>query len=121
MDSKALDKALVALEKKKKELEALDYNNPKYDDLEEELHELEDKFQDEYGHYLEGVLQEVHDKICPDNDVLLPIAYLDEGVIVESDDYPGKEPKLSLVSSPPRIVLKVDKNTTKVVWGNALG
>ena len=118
MDIKALEKALVGLEKKKSELDGLDYNNPKYDDLEEELHDLEDTFQDEFGQSLEAILQEVHDKVCPDNDVLLPIAYLGDGVLVESDDYPGKETKLSLVSGPPRIILSIGKDNKQVVWGS---
>ena len=116
MDIKALDKALQALQKKRKELSSLDYNNPKYDDIEEELHDMEDDFQDEYGEYVEKALQDVHDKFCPDNDVLLPIAYMGDGVLVEADKYPGKEVKLSLVAGPPRIVLSVGKDKQEVVW-----
>lgn len=116
MDIKALDKALLALEKKRKELAALDYNNPKYDDIEEQLHDMEDEFQDEYGEYVEHALQDVHDKFCPDSDVLLPIAYMGDGVLVEADQYPGKEVKLTLVANPPRIVLSVGKDKQEVVW-----
>jgi hypothetical protein len=66
MDVKALDQALVNIVKKREELSKIDYNNPKYDDLEEELHDLEDDFQDEYGNFLEQALQTVHDQYCPD-------------------------------------------------------
>lgn len=115
MDIKALDNDLQAIEKKQAELAKLDYNNPKYDDIEEELHDMEDDFQDKYGDYLESALQDVHDQLCPDNDVLLPIAYVGKGVIVEVDKYPGKDTKLSLVSDPTRIILTVGK-TEEVVW-----
>ncbi len=60
-----------------------------------------------FGEYLEEVLQEVHDKLSPDTDVLFPTAYLAktytvspknefsvstaEGVFVEVDSMPGKK------------------------------
>src|SRR5277367_2985962 len=59
MDLKALDKALQDIARKRNELSKIDYNNPKYDVLEEELHDAEDTFQAKYGEYLEGALQEV--------------------------------------------------------------
>jgi len=118
MDIKALDKALLEIIKKREELGKIDYNNPKYDDLEEQLHDLEDDFQDEYGEYLEEVLQDVHDEICPDNDVLMPIAYLGKGVYVEVEKYPGKETKLVLEANPPRIVLSISKDKQELVWSS---
>ena len=116
MDIKKLDKALLELAKKRAELESLDYSNPKYDDIEEQLHDLEDDFQDTYGDYMERVLQEVHDKHCPESDVLLPIAYMGDGVLVEADQYPGKEVKLTIAGGPPRILLSVGKNDQEIVW-----
>ncbi|MBX7127246.1 MAG: hypothetical protein K1X47_16240 [Cyclobacteriaceae bacterium] len=131
MDTKAVDKALVAIIAKRIELQKLDYNNPKYDELEEELHDLEDDFQDAYGDALEDILQDVHDEHCPDSDVLYPIAYLakqysidgnnysvtnTEGVFVESEKHAGKETKLVLVPSPLRIILNIGKDRQEVVW-----
>lgn len=116
MDLKALDQALQEIVKKREELSKLDYNNPKYDDLEEELHDLEDEFQDEYGEELEEALQNVHDQFCPENDVLLPIAYIGKGVPVEVDKYAGKDTKLVLTPGPTRIVLQVGKDKQEVVW-----
>src|SRR5690349_4103295 len=49
MDIKALDKALQEIAKRRMELSKIDYNNPKYDELEEQLHDLEDNLQDKYG------------------------------------------------------------------------
>ena len=41
MDIKALDKAIQQIAIRRNELKKIDYNNPKYDDLEEELHDLD--------------------------------------------------------------------------------
>ena len=132
MDLKALDKALQDIALRRNELKKIDYNNPKYDDLEEELHDLEDSMHVKYGAYLEEALQEVHDKYCPDTDVLFPTAYLaktyiisttnefsvatSEGVYVEVDSLPGKETKLVIVPNPLRIILNVGKEKQQVVW-----
>ena len=116
MDVKALDKALQEILKKREELAKLDYNNPKYDDLEEQLHDLEDEFQDEYGEDLEEALQNVHDDVCPDNDVLMPIAYLGKGVPVETDKYADKDTKLILLPGPTRIILEVGNDKQEVLW-----
>ncbi len=132
MDFKALDTALQQIIAKRNALQKIDYNNPQYDDLEEELHDLEDEFQDQYGDYMESILQEVHDEFCPDTDVLYPIAYIaksyivnsenefqlaqTEGVYVEVDRYPGKETKLAIVPNPTRVILNVGKEKQEVVW-----
>jgi hypothetical protein len=116
MDVKALDKALLEILKKREELSKIDYNNPKYDDLEEALHDLEDDFQEQYGEYLEEALQGVHDNVCPDNDVLMPIAYLGKGVPVEVDKLAGKDTKLILAPTPTRIVLAIGKDKQEVMW-----
>jgi hypothetical protein len=132
MNLKALDASLQEIVKKRVALQKIDYNNPKYDEIEEELHDAEDSFQDEFGDYLEEQFQDIHDEICPDTDVLHPIAYIaknytvsakneysvstSEGVYVEADKYPGKDTKLALVPSPLRVVLNVDKNNQLVVW-----
>ncbi len=132
MDVKALDKAIQEIALTRNELKKIDYNNPKYDDLEEKLHDMEDDFHVKFGDPLEEVLQDIHDKFCPDNDVLYPIAYLaksyevngkneftaapNEGVFVELDNYPGKESKLVIVPNPTRIVLNIGKDKQEVVW-----
>ena len=116
MNVKELDAELQEIQKTKAELSKLDYNDPKYDDLEEQLHDLEDNLQDKHGDYLEEVLQAVHDDLCPDNDVLLPIAYLGKGVPVETDKFPGKDTRLILLPGPPRIILTIGKEKQDVVW-----
>lgn len=137
MDIQALDKALTALVEKKNELAGLNYNDPRYDEAEEQLHDMEDDFQKKYGEYLEDALHVVHDDICPDNDVLLPIAYLadkytkvgekpdgsplwdtdmKQGVLVDVDDYPGKPARLVLVPNPTRLMLAVSGVGKEEVW-----
>ena len=132
MDLKELDKELQEIIKRRMELQKIDYNNPRYDDLEEELHDLEDGFHVKFGDYLEEVLQEVHDEHCPDTDVLYPIAYIgksyvindknefsvspNEGVYVEVDKLPGKDTKLVIVPNPPRVILNIGKDKQQVVW-----
>ncbi|MGI9541949.1 MAG: hypothetical protein ACR2MX_01745 [Cyclobacteriaceae bacterium] len=136
MDIKALNQALLSIAQKKNELIKIDYNDDAYDNVEEELHDLEDDFQEKYGDYLEDVLQDVHDELCPDNDVLLPIAYLakeyiispgdnnekvydvkaSEGVLVEVDDYPGQPTRLVLLPNPLRILLQINQEQRQEVW-----
>lgn len=134
MNIQALDKALVEIVEKKNTLSQLNYNDKDYDKVEEELHDLEDDFVEAYGEYLEDVLAEVHDELCPDNDVLLPIAYLankyvkkeengkltyhaaDGGVLVDVDEYPDKLTHLVLVPKPTRLMLQLGNNHEEQVW-----
>lgn len=132
MDTKALDQMMTAIAEKKFELGQLDYSNEKYDTVEEELHDLEDDLIEIFGESLEEVLYEVHDEYCPDNDVLLPTAYLakvylkkddgnfdistDQGVIVDVDDYPGKLSRLVFLPNPTRLVLMVEHELGVEVW-----
>ncbi|MGB3180961.1 MAG: hypothetical protein WBB45_06205 [Cyclobacteriaceae bacterium] len=132
MDIEALNSNLIKLVDLKIELSKIDYNQPEYDDKEEKLHDMEDDFLEEYGDYLEDALHTVHDEYCPDDDVLLPTAYLakqyikskegqydvkiSEGVPVEVDDYPDKLGRLVLLPNPVRLVLTVGKVHKEAVW-----
>jgi len=118
MDVKALNEALLEIVRKRDELSKVNYNDPTYDSLEELLHDLEDDFQDEYGEYLETALQQVHDEFCPDNDVLMPIGYLGQGIPVDVDKLPGKDTRLILAPNPTRIILSVNKDKQQVVWSS---
>lgn len=132
MDVKEMDRAILEIVSKRLELEKVDYNNPQYDDLEEQLHDLEDAFQVNHGEALESILQEVHDEWCPDSELLYPIAYLakhydvngnneyvvssQEGVYVEVEKLPGRETKLVIVPNPLRLILNIGKEKQQVVW-----
>lgn len=134
MKNEELEQALVALVEKKNQLATIDYNDPQYDDLEEEIHDQEDDLLEKYGDFLEDVLADVHDELCPDDDVLLPTAYLankyakkeeggivtyqaaEGGVIVDADEYPNQLTRLVLVPGPTRIMLQVGRQKEEEVW-----
>ena len=136
MDVEQLNTDLIELVSKRNLLSSLDYNDEAYDQVEEDLHDFEDEFLEKYEEYLEDAFQKVHEEHCPDNDVLLPIAYVakkyiektdgngnitygvgpNEGVLVEMDEYPGSNVRLFIVPSPTRIFLTVDNKKPKVVW-----
>jgi len=131
MDLAHLNRDLSALINAKMELAKLDYADESYDDKEEEIHDLEDDFMDKYGDYMEDALHEVHDEMCPDSDVLLPIAYIpnrivktedgyqvpkSEGVFVDVDDYSNPNTKLIILPDPVRIVLLVGGKVQEVLW-----
>lgn len=136
MDIQKLNKDLCELVSRRNMLAAIDYNDEAYDQVEEDLHNFEDVFLGEYDNYLEKVFQSIHDKYCPDNDVLLPIAYIakkyiektdkdgnvsygvgpNEGVLVETDENPKSDVRLILVPSPTRIVMTVDNANPEIVW-----
>ncbi len=131
MNIEKLDSDLRELAEKRTALNGLGYDHADYDHMEEELHHLEDEFQGNYGEFLEEVLLDIHDEYCPDNEVLISIAYLatnyiinesgvdvdkNQGVLVDIDDYPGQKTKLVLIPSPTRILLQVDGKTREEVW-----
>lgn len=136
METKEINAALAEIIEKKSQLGKLSYDDKNYDKVEDDLHLLEDNFVDRFGDFLEDVLQKVHDEICPDNDVLLPIAYLannyqetgknpdgsvqydvkpGEGVWVDADKYPGKDTRLVLLPNPLRLLLSVG-GKKEIVW-----
>ena len=128
MNSEELNRALVTLIEKKQELHQLAYDDARYDDVEEELHDLEDDFNEEYGQFLEEALEKVHADLDSDTDVLLPTAYLPaslsaptpkEGVWIDSEQYSGKEARLTLVPNPTRLLLSVGKAVQKEMWSSA--
>lgn len=132
-----LNKALNELVEKRNQLAAISYSDSKYDEVEEELHDMEDEFLDEHGEYLEEVLTDLHDKDFPESDVLSPIAYLakkyvvksthsdgridynissKDGVWVEAFSLPSKSVRLVLMPNPPRFVIHFDNGQQKEVW-----
>lgn len=135
VDKLNLDFSLIA--DKINELDELSYSDERYDDLEEQLHDLEDTFLEEFGQDLEEAIADVHDEFCPDNDVLLPVAYFaknyirnqkdhkgrysydieyGEGVPVEVDDFPDQEVRIVLVPGPTRLIVTVGDTAKQVAW-----
>ena len=132
VDIEKLDKTLQEIVRLKNLLSTLGYDSKDYDSTEEELHGKEDFLVEEFGEYLDDVLHNVHDEYCPDNDVLLPTAYLankylvtpdnefdvstSAGVFVDADDYPGKNTRLVFLPNPTRLILNIDAENRNEVW-----
>jgi hypothetical protein len=136
MNSK-LNRDLIGVVLKRNELSRLNYSNPEYDIVEEELHMMEDDFINDHGKFLENALVSIHKNICPDTEVMIPIAYIakkykvlkadqsgelqfdppaDDGLLVETKEHPDKVMRLVLVPNPARILLQSDKNHKTEVW-----
>jgi hypothetical protein len=129
MNISELNKALIDILEKRTQLSKLQYSDKTYDDVEEELHDLEDDFTDTYGDYMEKAITKVHREFCSESDVLLATSYLpkvvtkvgdqyeftaNEGVLVEMDDLPALEARLLLLPNPPQMLLLTPGETMEV-------
>lgn len=130
-----LDQDLIHLISLRNQLTALSYADPTYDDLEDALSEAEDTFIMDYGTYLEERLQKLHEAHFPNQEVLLPTAYLascyqesvieegvfelpmDEGILVDWEvaGQPTRRAKLVLVPEPVRFML-FDGEALQLLW-----
>lgn len=100
--------------------------------LNSEIQQLQNQLINEFGSYLEEAIFNVHDEYCPDDEMKALEAYLpshflltngfyqlplNEGVLVEADDYPGQPVRLALVPNPTRLVMKVQESEAEeVLW-----
>ncbi len=137
MNKNKLNADLIGIAEKRIKLNQIDYADEAYDAAEDELHEAEDAFLSEFGDFLEDAMDDVHERICSNTDVLIPTAYIaknyvkkgesldgeplydinsKEGVLVEADQYPGKVARLVLVPSPARLILTINGKAKEVVW-----
>ena len=136
MDVLGLNRMLTDIVRLKNKLASMTYNDEAYDDIEDELHELEDELNEEFGEYLEDVLMDIHDDLGSDSEILLPTAYLadkyvaageDEtgdalfkipqgsGTYIENDN-DGVNQQLLLLPTPARFALYNNGRFEKVVW-----
>ncbi len=132
-----LDKELTEIVEKRNQLAAMDYSDLKYDDLEEELHDLEDDFNENYEDVLEKEVDKVQTKLKSDTDVLLPTAYIAneykpllpdangvityevsgvQGVPIESDQFDKVDVRIVLIPNPARFVLLLNGKQLKDLW-----
>ncbi|MCC5939146.1 MAG: hypothetical protein JJU34_17840 [Lunatimonas sp.] len=137
MDLNQLDKDLTEIIELRIKLSKKTYADPDYDDLEEQLHDLEDDFNETYGDGLEAELERIYDSLNSDNDVLLPSAYLanhyvplladargivsyevkgKEGVPIESEQFDGQDVRIVLISNPARFVMQINGRSLKDLW-----
>jgi hypothetical protein len=132
MNLELIDKKIAEILEKRNALSNINYDDDRYDQVEEELHNLEDQLIEDFGEYFESVLENVHDEICPNNEILLPTAYLPkityknenneydfegkQGVLIDAIGYKGKDTRLVLVPFPTRLILLIGGKEKKVVW-----
>jgi hypothetical protein len=132
-----LDQHLTEIVQKRNQLSKMDYSDESYDDLEEQLHDAEDEFNEEYEEVFEPQLEKIYTKLKSDTDILLPTAYLankykemlpdakgivtyevvgKEGVPIESDQFDKMDVRIVLVPNPARFVLIVNGKPMKDLW-----
>ena len=132
-----LDLELTEIVEKRNQLAGMDYSDANYDDLEEELHDLEDDFNADYEELLEKELEKIYSVLKSDTDILLPTAYLAnkykpllpdargiisyevegrEGVPIESDQFDRQDVRLVLIPNPARFLMVINGNPLKVLW-----
>ncbi|MFC3414778.1 hypothetical protein [Algoriphagus hitonicola] len=137
MNWEKLDKELTEIVEKRNQLAAMDYSDEQYDDLEEEIHDLEDDFNEDYEDVLEKELEKIYSMLKSDTDILLPTAYIannykpmlpdangvvsyevggQEGVPIESDQFDRQDVRIVLVPNPTRFVMLINGRQLKDLW-----
>ena len=137
MNWEKIDQELTEIVQQRNQLSALEYSDANYDDLEEQLHDLEDDFNENYEEDLAPELEKIYAKLKSDSDVLLPTAYLanhyqemlpdakgsityevsgKQGVPIESDELGKVDLRIVLVPNPIRFVLIINGKQLKELW-----
>jgi hypothetical protein len=137
MNWEKIDQELTEIVQQRNQLSALEYSDENYDDLEEQLHDLEDDFNENYEDILEPELEKIYSKLKSDSDVLLPTAYLanyyqemlpdakgsityevsgNQGVPIESDELGKVDLRIVLIPNPIRFVLLINGKQLKELW-----
>ena len=137
MNWEKIDQELTEIVQQRNQLSALEYSDANYDDLEEQLHDLEDDFNENYEEDLAPELEKIYAKLKSDSDVLLPTAYLanhyqemlpdakgsityevsgKQGVPIESDELGKVDLRIVLVPNPIRFVLLINGKQLKELW-----
>ena len=137
MNWEKIDQELTEIVQQRNQLSALEYSDVNYDDLEEQLHDLEDDFNENYEEILAPELEKIYAKLKSDSDVLLPTAYLanfyqemlpdakgsityevtgNQGVPIESDQLGKVDLRIVLVPNPVSFVLLINGKQLKELW-----
>lgn len=137
MNWEKIDQELTEIVQRRIQLSTLEYSDENYDDLEEQLHDLEDDFNDKYENILAPELEKIYAKLKSDTDVLLPTAYLanhyqemlpdakgsityevsgEQGVPIESDELGKVDMRIVLIPNPIRFALLVNGKQMKELW-----
>ena len=137
MNWEKIDQELTEIVQQRNQLSALEYSDENYDDLEEQLHDLEDDFNENHEELLAPELEKIYTKLKSDSDVLLPTAYLanhyqemlpdakgsstyevsgNQGVPIESDELGKVDLRIVLIPNPIRFVLLINGKQLKELW-----
>lgn len=137
MNWEKVDQELTKIVQQRNQLSALEYSDENYDDIEEQLHDSEDDFNENYEEVLAPELEKIYSKLKSDSDVLLPTAYLAnyyqemlpdakgsityavsgaQGVPIESDQLGKVDLRIVLIPNPIRFVLLINGNQLKELW-----
>ncbi|MDA0315151.1 MAG: hypothetical protein O3A40_07625 [Bacteroidetes bacterium] len=137
MNWEKIDQELTEIVQQRIKLSVLEYSDENYDDLEEQLHNHEDDFNENYEVILAPELEKIYTKLKSDSDVLLPTAYLAnhyqemlpdakgsityevsgyQGVPIESDELGKIDMRIVLIPNPVRFVLLVNGKQLKELW-----
>ncbi len=137
MNWEKIDQELTEIVQQRNQLSALEYSDENYDDLEEQLHDLEDDFNENHEEVLAPELEKIYTKLKSDSDVLLPTAYLanhyqemlpdakgiityevsgNQGVPIESDELGKVDLRIVLIPNPIRFVLLINGKQLKELW-----
>ena len=133
-----ISKALEEIIDLRNQVYRLEHGSEELKTVEQSLGELESKLLSKYGTQLHEVLLDVHDELCPDNDVLSPTHYIasfynvkpngnglhydvesDAGVLVQMDDFPQQPTRLVLIPNPLRVLLNINANQREEVWSSS--
>ncbi len=130
----SLNTALIEIAEQRTSLNSISYDNEKYDLIEDNLHELEDNFVDEYGEFIEDLLADIHEQLNLESEVLLPTAYIaknyikegdtfsvngKEGVMVTVEGYTNKDTRLVLLPNPFRVIMNIGGKVQKELWNSS--
>ena len=137
MNWEKIDQELTEIVQQRNQLSALEYSDENYDDLEEQLHDLEDDFNENHEEVLAPELEKIYTKLKSDSDVLLPTAYLanhyqemlpdakgsityevsgKQGVPIESDELGKVDLRIVLVPNPIRFVVLINGKQLTELW-----
>ena len=90
MNKNKLNADLIGIAEKRIKLNQIDYADEAYDAAEDELHEAEDAFLSEFGDFLEDAMDDVHERICSNTDVLIPTAYIAKNYVKKGESLDGE-------------------------------
>jgi hypothetical protein len=70
MNYKEINAKLLEIIELNQQLEKLSYNDPAYDTLEDKIHDIQDKLNQEHGEYFEKIISGIYKQLKADDDIL---------------------------------------------------